>query len=284
MKIGITGATGQLGKLVVEKLKEKTHSENIVALVRSTQKAAGLGVEAREFDYVRPEKLAIALKGIDYLLLISGNEIGQRAIQHNNIISAAKEAGIQWIVYTSLLHADTSSISLAGEHLATELTLKAAEIPYTILRNGWYTENYTSSLGGALAGGALAGSAGDGKISSATRIDFAEAAVAVLTSTNHQGKTYELAGDEAYTLTELAAEVSRQTGKVLPYKNLPENEYTAILKSFGLPDMFADAIASWDLSASKGDLFDNWKQLSQLIGRPTTSFSAAVADALAAIS
>jgi NAD(P)H dehydrogenase (quinone) len=284
MKIGITGATGQLGQLVVEKLKQKTSSENIVALVRSTQKAAGLGVEAREFDYVRQEKLAGALKGIDFLLLISGNEIGQRAIQHNNIISAAKEAGIQWIVYTSLLRADTSTLSLAGEHLATELTLKASGIPFTILRNGWYTENYTGSLGGALAGGALVGSAGDGRISSATRSDFAEAAVAVLTSTIHQGKTYELAGDEAYTLTELAAEVSSQTGKVLPYKNLPENEYAAILKGFGLPEMFAVAIASWDVSASKGDLFDNGKRLSQLIGRPTTSLQAAVADALAAIS
>ena len=284
MKIGITGATGQLGRLVVEKLKGKTSSENIVALVRSTQKAAGLGVEAREFDYVRSENLAGALKGIDSLLLISGNEIGQRAIQHNNIIRAAKEAGIQWIVYTSLLRADTSTLSLAGEHLATELTLKASGIPFTILRNGWYTENYTGSLGGALAGGALVGSAGDGKISSATRSDFAEAAVAVLTSSNHQGKTYELAGDDAYTLPELVAEVSRQAGKDLLYKNLPENEYAAILKSFGLPEMFAGAIASWDVSASKGDLFDNGKQLSQLIGRPTTGLPVAVADALAAIS
>ena len=284
MKIRITGATGQLGQLVVEKLKKKTSSENIVALVRSTQKASELGVEAREFDYVKPENLAGALKGIDSLLIISGNEIGQRAIQHNNIIRAAKEAGIQWIVYTSLLHADTSTLNLAGEHLATELTLKASGIGYTILRNGWYTENHTGSLGGALAGGALVGSAGEGRISSATRSDFAEAAVAVLTGANHHGKTYELAGDDAYTLTELAAEVSRQTGKVLPYKNLPENEYATILKSFGLPEMFAGAIASWDIGASKGDLFDNGKQLSQLIGRPTTGLTVAVADALAAIS
>ncbi len=284
MKIGITGATGQLGQLVVDKLKEKTSSSEIVALVRSTQKAAGMGVEAREFDYVKSENLTGALKGIDTLLLISGNEIGQRAIQHSNIINAAKKAGVQWIVYTSLLRADTSSLSLAGEHLATELTLKASGIPFTILRNGWYTENYTGSLGGALAGGALVGSAGEGRISSASRIDFAEAAVAVLTSANHQGKTYELAGDEAYTLTDLAAEVSSQTGKALPYKNLPEKEYAAILKSFGLPEMFADAIASWDISASKGDLYDNGKQLSRLIGRPTTGLKVAVAEALAAIS
>jgi NAD(P)H dehydrogenase (quinone) len=284
MKIGITGATGQLGRIAVEKLKEKTSSASIVALVRSTAKAAGLGVEAREFDYVNTANLAGALEGIDTLLLISGNEIGQRAIQHANIIRAAKEAGIKWVVYTSLLHADTSTLSLAGEHLATELTLKASGIPFTILRNGWYTENYTGSLGGALAGGALVGSAGNGKISSATRSDFAQAAVAVLTGDNHQGKTYELAGDEAYTLAELAAEVSLQSGKVLPYKNLPESEYAAILKSFGLPEMFAEAIANWDVSASKGDLFDDGKQLSGLIGRPTTKLSVAVAEALALLS
>jgi NAD(P)H dehydrogenase (quinone) len=284
MKIGITGATGQLGQIVVEKLKEKIASGNIVALVRSTSKAAGLGVEAREFDYVNTVNLAGALEGIDALLLISGNEIGQRAIQHANIIRAAKEAGIKWIVYTSLLHADTSSLSLAGEHLATEMNLKSSGISFTILRNGWYTENYTGSLGGALAGGALLGSAGNGKISSATRSDFAEAAVAVLAGDNHQGKTYELAGDEAYTLAELAAEVSRQSGKALTYNNLPESEYAAILKSFGLPEMFAEAIASWDVSASKGDLFDDGKQLSGLIGRPTTKLPVAVAEALASLS
>jgi NAD(P)H dehydrogenase (quinone) len=284
MKIGITGATGQLGRMVVEKLKEKISSESIVALVRSTAKAAGLGIEAREFDYVNTVNLSGALEGIDTLLLISGNEIGQRAIQHANVIRAAKEAGIKWIVYTSLLHADSSSLSLAGEHLATELTLKDSGIPFTILRNGWYTENYTGSLAGALAGGALIGSAGNGKISSATRSDFAAAAIAVLTGENHQGKTYELAGDDAYTLTELAAEVSLRSGKVLPYKNLPEEEYAAILKSFGLPEMFAVAIASWDVSASKGDLFDDGKQLSRLIGRPTTKLPVAVAEALASIS
>lgn len=284
MRIGITGATGQLGRIVVEKLKEKIAAESIVALVRSPQKAAGLGVEAREFDYVNTVNLSGALEGIDTLLLISGNEIGQRAIQHSHVIRAAKEAGIKWIVYTSLLHADSSSLSLAGEHLATELTLKDSGIPFTILRNGWYTENYTGSLAGALAGGALIGSAGNGRISSATRSDFAAAAIAVLTGDNHQGKTYELAGDEAYTLSELAAEVSVQAGKVLPYKNLPESEYAAILKSFGLPEMFAEAIASWDVSASKGDLFDDGKHLSGILGRPTTKLPAAVAEALVSVS
>ncbi len=281
MKIGITGATGQLGRIVIAKLKERISAENIVALVRSPQKAADLGVEAREFDYSKPEKLAVPLQGIDTLLFISGNEIGQRALQHANVINAAKKAGIKWIVYTSLLHADKSSLSLAGEHLTTEETLKTSGIPYTVLRNGWYTENYTSSVQGAIVGGAFIGSAEDGKIASAARTDYAEAAVVVLTGKSHQGKIYELAGDNAYTLTDLAAEISRQTGKNIPYKNLPQSEYANILKSFGIPEGFALAIASWDIAASKGDLYDEGHQLSKLIGRATTPLAKVVADALA---
>ena len=280
MKIAITGATGQLGRIVVDKLKDKVPADNIIALMRSTTKAADLGVAAREADYEKPQTLDAALKGIDTLLLISGSEVGKRAAQHNNVIAAAKKAGVQWIVYTSLLHADTSTLSLAAEHLATEVALKGSGIAHTILRNGWYTENYTGSIGGALAGGAFVGSAGDGKIASAARKDYAEAAVHVLTSKGHEGKVYELAGDEAYTLTELAAEISTQTVKDIPYKNLPEGEYGNLLEGFGLPGGLAQAIASWDVSASKGDLFDDSKQLSQLIGRPTTPLNEMVAEAL----
>ncbi|HYQ57864.1 MAG TPA: SDR family oxidoreductase, partial [Draconibacterium sp.] len=264
MKIGVTGATGQLGQLVVELLKQKTAAENIVALVRTPEKAAGLGVEVRAFDYDKPEELPAALEGIDRLLLISANELGQRARQHTNVIEAAKKAGINWIIYTSLLHADSSTLSLAGEHLATEAVLKNSGIEHTILRNGWYTENYTGSIAGALGAGAFIGNAGNGKIASAARVDFAEAAAVVLTDESHKGKVFELAGDESYTLSDLAAEISKQTGKDLPYNNLPETEYAKILKSIGLPDIFADAIASWDTSASKNDLFDDSKQLSKL--------------------
>lgn len=280
MKIGITGATGQLGQLVVGKLKEKTAAESLVALVRNPEKASELGIEARQFDYTASSGLVAALQGIDHLLLISGNEIGQRTTQHANVIDAAKEAGVKWIVYTSLLHADTSSISLAGEHLATEKALAASGIPYTILRNGWYTENYTGSLKASVAAGGLIGSAGAGKISSAARIDFAEAAAAVLTGEGHVGKTYELAGDIAYTLNELAAEVAKQTGKDIKYTNLPEAAYAETLAGFGLPEVFAGAIASWDMSASKGDLFEGGKTLSKLIGRPTTSLAEVVKVAL----
>ncbi|MGE0079351.1 MAG: SDR family oxidoreductase [Bacteroidales bacterium] len=276
MKIGITGATGQLGSLVVEQLKAKVGAENIVALVRTPQKAEKLGVESRAFDYDKPDELVTTLKGIDRLLLISSNEIGQRARQHANVIGAAKKAGVAWIVYTSLLHADTSSLSLAGEHLATEKALKESGLTYTLLRNGWYTENYTGSIPGAVSAGAFIGSAGNGKISSASRADFAEAAAVVIANEIHKGKVYELAGDESYTLSDLAAEVSKQTGKNIPYNNLPESEYAAILKKVGLPEPLADAIAGWDTSASRNDLFDNTKQISKLTGKPTTSLAKAV--------
>ena len=250
MKIGITGATGQLGKLVVEQLKKKIQAENIVAFVRTPEKAKELGVEVRVFDYNDSDALSEQLEGIDKLLLISANEIGKRARQHKNVIQAAQSAGVQWIVYTSLLHADSTSINLAGEHLDTEKELKESGIDYTILRNGWYTENYTGSIEGALAGGAFIGSAGSGKISSAARIDYAEAAAVVLSSNSYKGKVLELAGDSAYTLSELAAELSNQTGKDLPYRNLQEEEYAKILESINIPQGFDQAIASWDVSAS----------------------------------
>lgn len=280
MKIGITGATGQLGRLVVEKLKQRANAEDLVALVRSPKKAADLGIEAREFDYSKSGALVDALQGIDHLLLISGSEVGQRKAQHENIIKAAGEAGVKWIVYTSLLHTDTSSLSLAGEHLATEELLKASGIPHTILRNGWYTENYTVSVPGAVEAGAFIGSAGDGKISSAAREDYAEAAAVVLTGKGHEGKRYELAGDVAYTLKDLAAEISRQTGKDIPYNNLSEEEYAGVLKSVGVPEGFAQAIAGWDIGVSKDDLFEDNKVLSGLIGRPTTTLAASVKKAL----
>jgi NAD(P)H dehydrogenase (quinone) len=251
--------------------------------VRNTEKASGLGVEAREFDYNNPEKMVDALQDIEKLILISGNELGKRAEQHANIIEAAKKAGVKWVVYTSLLHADTSKLSLAPEHFATEKTLKASGLSYTILRNGWYTENYTGSVAGAVAAGAFIGSAGEGKISSAARADFADAIAVVVTEEGHQEKTYELAGDESFTLADLAAEISRQTGKTIPYNNLPETAYADILKSFGLPEMFAEAIASWDTGASKGDLFDESHQLSKLINKPTTPLAETVKEALSGI-
>lgn len=280
MTIAITGATGQLGRHVITQLRQHIPASGIVALVRSPEKAADLGVAARQADYTRPATLEAALQGIDTLLLISGNEIGQRAAQHANVIAAARQSGVKHIVYTSLLRADTSSLNLAPEHAETEKMLKASGITWTILRNGWYTENYTASIPAALALGAFYGSAGEGRIASAARADYAAAAVAVLTSTGHEGKTYELAGDQAYTLADLAAELSAQAGKPIPYMNIPETDYASALVKAGLPAGFAAAIASWDTGAAQGALFDDGHQLSRLIGRDTTPLSQSVKAAL----
>lgn len=281
MTIAITGATGHLGQLVIEKLKQKVDASEIVALVRTPAKAAGLGVATREADYTRQDTLDVALKGVDTLLLISGNEIGQRAVQHENVIRAAVKNGVKRIVYTSLLHADKSPLNLAPEHVQTEQALKNSGLDYTILRNGWYSENYTGSIAPALGLGAFYGSAGEGKISSAPREDYADAAVVALTGQGHEGKTYELAGDEFYTLTDLAAEITAQSGKDIPYRNIPEADYAAALKNAGLPDGFAEAIASWDTGASQNALFDDSHVLSKLIGRKTTPIAVSVQKALA---
>ena len=278
--IAVTGSTGQLGRIVIEKLKARVPAGTIVALARSAAKAADLGVTAREADYTRPESLDRALAGVDTLLLISSSEIGQRAAQHRNVIEAAKRAGVKRIVYTSLLHADTSPLSLAAEHRETERMVRDCGIPFTILRNGWYTENYTGSLKAAVGAGAMIGSAGDGKISSAAREDYAEAAVVVLTTSGHEGKTYELASDVPYTLADMAAAVSRVAGKPVAFKNLPEAQYAAALKGFGLPEGLAQAIAGWDVAASRGALFDDSRQLSRLIQRAPTPMEKVVAEAL----
>lgn len=280
MTIAVTGATGQLGRMIIQKLKQKIAPGEIVALARTPSKAAALGVEVREADYEKPETLDRALRGVETLMLVSSSEVGKRASQHANVIAAAKGAGVKRIVYTSLLHADTSPMSLAPEHVQTEAALKTSGIAHTIMRNGWYTENYTVPVPGAVQAGALVGSAGEGRIASATRNDFAEAAVAVLTGDGHDGKVYELAGDEAYTLADLAAEISRQTGKDIPYRNLPQDEYAAVLKGIGVPEGFAGAVAAFDIDASNGALLDDGRQLSALIGRPTTPLSDAVAAAL----
>lgn len=277
--IAITGASGQLGRLVIKQLLEKVPASDIVALVRDVNKVTDLsakGVQVKAADYNQPEELASALQGVDKVLLISSSEVGQRAAQHRNVIDAAVKAGVKLVAYTSLLHADKSPLALAAEHQQTEALLKESGLPHVLLRNGWYTENYAASIPAALEHGVFIGSAGEGKITSATREDFAAAAVAVLTQEGQAGKVYELAGDEPYTLAELAAEISKQSGKNIGYQNLSEAEFTAALVSAGLPDVFAQIIADSDTGASKGGLFDGGKQLSRLIGRPTTPLSAVV--------
>lgn len=230
----------------------------------------------RQADYGDEAALTSALQGVEKLLLISSSEVGQRAPQHRNVINAAKAAGVKFIAYTSLLHADTSPLGLADEHIETDKMLADSGIVYTLLRNGWYTENYLASAPAALEHGVFIGAAGDGKIASATRADYAAAAARVISEAGHEGKVYELAGDSARTLTQLAAELTKQSGKSVTYQNLSEADFAAALKSVGLPDGLADMLADSDVGASKGGLFDNSKTLSKLIGRPTTTLAESV--------
>lgn len=281
--IAVTGASGQLGRLVLEGLTARGLAAQTVALARDPQKLAGAGVETRVFDYDRAETLAPALAGVDTLLLISANEFGKRSAQHRAVIDAAKAAGVGQIVYTSILNAPTSILDLAQEHRETEAALAASGIAHTILRNGWYAENYLGSLGGVIAGGAVIGSAGQGRISAAARADYAAAAVAVLADPALRGRVYELAGDTAWTLADYAAEIARQTGRTIPYRDMPAADYATILEGFGLDAGFAGLIAGWDAAAARGALESDSKDLSRLIGRPTTPLSASVATALAAL-
>jgi len=280
MSIAVTGATGQLGRLVISALKQRT-TDSIIGLARNPDAGADLGVELRRADYDQPATLPEALQGVDTLLLISGSEIGKRAAQHKNLIDAAKAAGIRRIVYTSLLHADISPLGLAEEHRQTEAMLAESGLSTTVLRNGWYTENYTASVAPAVANGAFYGAAGNGKIASASRADYADAAVGVLTSEGHDGAIYELAGAPAYTLTELAAEISRQTGKDIPYVDLSEAEYAKALEGAGLPAPVAAAYASFDAMAAKGALDGDGDDLARLIGRNSTPMADSVREALA---
>ncbi|MEQ1813669.1 MAG: SDR family oxidoreductase [Candidatus Nitrotoga sp.] len=279
----VTGATGQLGHLVIRALLKKVSASSIVAAVRNVEKAkdlAALGVQVRYADYNQPASWDAALKGAAKVLLISSSEVGQRAKQHRAVIDAAKRAGVKLLAYTSILHADTSPLALAAEHKETEAYIRASGVPSVLLRHSWYTENYTAGIRGVLAQGTLYGCAGNGRIASATRADYAEADVAALTADNQPGKVYELAGDAAYTLAELAAEISRQSGKSIAYVNLPEAEYKNVLLKVGLPEAFAALLSDSDTGASKGGLFDDGHQLSKLIGRPTTPLAAAVSAAI----
>lgn len=280
----VTGATGQLGRLVIEQLLNRVPASQIIAAVRNPEKAAdlaALGVQVRQADYSQPATLDSAFAGAEKVLLISSNEIGQRAVQHQAVIDAAKRAQIKLLAYTSVLHADTSALGLAEEHRQTESALQQSGVPFVLLRNGWYTENYTAGIPAALQHGAVFGSASDGRISSADRNDYAVAAALVLTATEDQaGKVYELAGDESYTLADLAAELSKQSGKQVPYTDLPQADFKAALIQAGLPEFVAELLSDSDAAAAKGALIDDGKQLSRLIGRPTTPLKRTIATTL----
>lgn len=284
--IAVTGSTGHLGRLVIDALLDRgVAPDQVVAIARSPAAAAGLaarGVLVREGDYDRPETLGPALDGVRRLLLISGSDAGKRVAQHRAVIDAARAAGVELVAYTSLLHADTSAIGLAESHRQTEAMLAESGRPYVVLRNGWYTENYTGSIGAALAHGAVLGSAGDAVISAAPRRDYAEAAAAVLAADEvPAGQTYELAGP-GFTLAAYAAEVTRQSGTQVDYVDLPEDAYRDALVEAGLPGPVAAMLAQSDVAARGGALEGSTDDLDGLLGRPATPMPEVVAEALAA--
>jgi NAD(P)H dehydrogenase (quinone) len=282
----VTGATGHLGRLVIEAmLRRGVAPSDIVAAGRAVERAADLearGVRVARIDFDDPASLGAAFAGAERVLLVSGSAVGQRVRQHTNAIDAARAAGVGQLAYTSIVRADTSSLILATEHRATEEALRASGLPFTMLRNSWYVELYTELLATTLANGGIIGSAGAGRVSATTRADYAEAAAAVLTSDGHLNAVYELGNDEAFSLAELAAEITRQSGTAVSYQDLPPAEYQATLVGFGLPTELAAVYADADRGIADGELRVDTHDLSRLIGRATTTLAAAVASGLAA--
>jgi NAD(P)H dehydrogenase (quinone) len=285
MSIVVTGATGHLGRLAVEALVERgVPAADVVATGRRTETLADLaerGVVVRTADYDDEASLEEALAGADRLLLVSGSEVGQRVRQHGNAIAAARAAGVGFIAYTSIAHADTSTLLLAEEHRATEQLLAEAGVPHALLRNSWYTENYTAQLPVYLEHG-IAGAAGDGAVSAATRADYAAAAAAVVATDGHAGAVYELGG-APFTMAELAQVVSAATGRTVTYTDLPVEQYQRLLVAAGLPEPAAAVFADGDRGVAAGELLVEGDDLARLLGRAPTSLPEAVAAAVAAL-
>ena len=276
MTIAITGATGQLGRLAIAALKAR--GATAIALSRDPAKAADLGVEARAFDYFKADPAA--LKEVETLVLISSNDFNDGAGQQRNVIAAAKAAGVKRLVYTSILKGAQNPMILAQDHIATEAALADSAIPATILRNGWYTENYTGALGAAVQHGAIIGAAGEGRVNSAARKDYPEAIAVAALHAAHAGKTYDVAGDTAHSGSDLAAAVAKAAGKPVAYVSMPQADYASALTGFGLPEGFASVLADSDARAGEGALADDSRTLSRLIGRSTTPIAETIAAAL----
>ncbi len=276
--IVVTGATGQLGRLVVEGLRERG-----AAVVAGARKpGADLGVEVRELDYDRPETIEPALAGADKVLLISGNEPGKRVPQHTAVVDAAKRAGVRHLVYTSAPFADTTPLVLAPEHKATEEAIRASGLPFTFLRNGWYHENYLDTIRQGAETGEIVGAAGDGKVASAARKDFADAAVAVLTGTGHENKVYELTGDTAWTFPEFADQIADVAGRPVTYRNLPAAEFQQFLVDQGTPAEVAGFVAALEQNIADGTLAHTPGDQRTHSGRPTTPVADTIKAVLAA--
>jgi NAD(P)H dehydrogenase (quinone) len=275
--IAVTGATGHLGRLVVTGLLDAgVPVGEVVAVVRNPRKAADLaerGVQVRQADYTDPPALESALQGVDRLLLVSGSEVGQRVPQHTNVLQAAKANGVGLVVYTSASRADDTPLPLAPEHLATERLIADFGFPAVVLRNNWYFENYDQQITQAAQTGELVGSADGGRIAAATRADYAAGAVAVLTAEQPETGVLELGGDEAWTLSDLAAAVAAETGREVTYRDLSPEEHVRVLVAAGLPEGTAQFVVALDQAIARGALDTGSHALSELIGRPTTTLA-----------
>ena len=279
----VTGATGQLGRLAIASLLNRAAATDIVALVRDPSRAAdlaALGIHVRRFDYDDPDGLAASLNGVKRLLFISSNDVARRLQQHRAVLHAAAGISAELIAYTSIIHADANPISLAETHRQTEQMIAATGLRHAILRNSWYIENYVAGAAAAIQHGVLLGSAKQGLVSAASRADYAEAAVVVLTRDPAETRVYELAGDEAFTLADVAAVLSEAAGRTIEYRDLPEDEYRDALASAGVPASFAAALAEYSAKTATGILADDSRTLSGLIGRPTEVMRDAVLRAL----
>lgn len=275
MTILVTAASGQLGHLVIDALLARGASpDSIVAGARTVAKAADLadkGVRVVPLDYTVPESIDTALEGVDSVLLISGSDPGARLAGHVNVIEAAARAGVKKLAYTSVSHADTSELVLAPDHKATEEAIAASGIPAVLLRNNWYIENSAGDLATAARTGVLSAAVGDAAISAAARIDFAEAAAAVMLDDAHIGRTYELAGPRA-TYSDIAAAMSEVLGREVVYTPATAEELAARLSSFGLDEGTVGFVMALDTGIARGDLDVTDSALTDLIGRPATSW------------
>ena len=281
----VTGASGHLGRLTVHALLERgIAASNVVATARDTEDIAdlaALGVVTRTADYTDPSSLKEAFVGVDRVLLVSSSAVGERVAQHANVIEAAKDAGVELLAYTSITRADSSTLALAEEHRRTEELLAASGLPVVLLRNSWYLENYTGQVATALEHGAVLGAAGQGRVSAATRADYADAAAAALVADDQAGRVHELGGDSAFTLEEYAATLSAESGTEVVYRDLPADQLSAVLVGAGLPKPYADLLADSDLGLARGELLADTGDLARLIGRPTATPAEAIRAALA---
>ncbi|MEC0206436.1 SDR family oxidoreductase [Paenibacillus lautus] len=273
MKIIVTGASGQLGGLVLQHLLKKVPASHIVAVVRNLEKASAvveLGIEVRQGDYNDPESLHNAFVAGTKLLFISGSETDDpiRVVQHANVVKAARDVGIKHIAYTSFAFAEDNPFALV--HMATEYAIRTTNIPYTFLRNGGYTEFFVNpSLKANVENGTIITNANKGKVNSVNRSDLALAAATVLTEDGHENKEYNLVSNHPWSFDDLAEILSEVSGKSVVHQSVSFEEEKNILVRAGMPESFAETTAFIYNTIAEGNMERTTDDLKKLIGFQT---------------